>query len=117
MSERVEELPAEERFTQEEEALFIASTLVKKRRPGRPNTPDADKILSNGFSARQWVWIQREAKLRHMDAAQLQRMIADWFIDSIEASRSGPIATPKDDAKFEKLVKATTKRKTKSKRK
>lgn len=81
--------------------------LVTEPRHGR--TPKADRseiILSNGLSARQWEWIQKEAasKTPQLDGAQYQRYIVDIHIDAVEASRAGSVATPNDDEKFEKLV-------------
>ena len=78
--------------------------VIEKRRVGRPNVDREEKIESNGFSKRQWDWIKKEAKAKHIDAAQFQRMIADWFIDSVEASRSPSVATLQDDRKFETLI-------------
>lgn len=78
-----------------------------KNKVGRPRVPEIDKVLSNGFYDWQWKWIKREAKLKGIDAAQYQRMVIRWWIDSVEASRNGSPATPEDDAKFERLIKRT----------
>lgn len=78
-----------------------------KNKVGRPRVPANDKVLSNGFYQWQWRWIKREARQKNIDGAQLQRMMADWYIESVEASRNGSPATPEDDAKFERLIKRT----------
>lgn len=80
---------------------------------GRPLKENrAEIILSNGLSARQWDWIKREAanKVPPVDAAYFQRWMIDVVIAAIEASRTDVVelATPKDDQKFEKLVKQAT---------
>lgn len=85
-----------------------------KQRVGRPNIPVEDKIESNGFSRKQWRWIQKEAKAKGIDAAQYQRMFTDWWIDSIESSRSASVATRKDDLKFERLIKSKKQKKLKA---
>jgi len=79
--------------------------VTEKKRVGRPNVIAAEKIISNGFAQHQWDWLQKEAKAKGIDAAQYQRMILDWWIDSVEAARSASVATPLDDRKFEKLIK------------
>jgi hypothetical protein len=85
--------------------------VVEKPRRGRPDKEDRGSIiLSNGLSARQWEWLQREAnnKVPAVDAAYLQRLAVQTFIDAVEASRTGPVATPEQDQQFEKLVKSKT---------
>lgn len=75
-------------------------------RLGRPPKPDRDEIiLNNGFSKKQWDWYKEEAEKKGMDAMALVRVAAQWFMDSVEASRTGPIATLEDDKKFEQLIK------------
>lgn len=87
-----------------------------KARRGRPVEEDRGEIiLSNGLSARQWEFIKREAanKTPAVDAAWLQRFYIQIVIDAIEASRAGPVATPEEDQKFEKLVKSKSNHKSK----
>ncbi|MEO6564816.1 MAG: hypothetical protein ABIO63_02170 [Casimicrobiaceae bacterium] len=85
---------------------------------GRPKVEVEEKVLTNNLYKRQWNWIQKEAKLKSIDAAQYQRMIVQWWIDSVEASRISSIATEQDDQNFERLVnKSKSKKKKSNKRK
>ena len=92
---------------------------VKKRLRGRPVIirKEGENILSNGWFERQWQWIQREAALIPMDAAVYQRIVMDWWIDSIEASRTGAVVTPEQDQAFEKLVRGAKNSNTRKKHK
>ena len=77
-----------------------------KRGRGAPKKvrKEGEEILSNGFYARQWEWIKKEAVLVHQDGAQYLRWVVDLHIDSITASRTGPVATQEEDKTFEQLT-------------
>jgi hypothetical protein len=78
---------------------------VKEVKLGRPPRIDRDGlILNNGFSRRQWDWFKLEAERKGMDTMALVRVAAQWWIDSVEADRAGPIATPEDDNKFDNFI-------------
>jgi len=72
---------------------------------GRPPREDRGEIVrNNGFTVSQWEWLEREAKSKDMDTMKFIRTIVQWWIDNVEASRSGPIATAEEDNKYDKLV-------------
>jgi hypothetical protein len=75
-------------------------------RLGRPPKEDRGEIIrNNGFSEKQWEWLSKEAESKNMDTMTYVRTYpVQWWIDSLEASRSGPVATPEDDEQFNKLV-------------
>jgi len=84
---------------------------------GRPPKEDRGEIiLNNGLSQKQWDWYRKEAARKGIDGMALVRVAAQWFMDSVEASRNGSIATVEDDEKFEQLIKSS-KRVSKQKRK
>lgn len=90
-----------------------------KRKLGRPPTMDRGEIVrNNGYTERQWSWLEREAKLKGVPTMEyIRRYPVQWWIDSVEASRAGPTATPIDDKEFERLVetKSATNHKKRSK--
>lgn len=72
---------------------------------GRPPKEDRGEIIrNNGFSENQWEWLQQEAKSKGVDTMYLVRNVVQWWIDSVEASRAGSVATPDDDKSFETLI-------------
>jgi hypothetical protein len=87
-------------------------------RLGRPPKEDRGEIIrNNGFSENQWAWLQTEAALKGMDTmAYVRTYPIQWWIDSVEAARSGPVATPEEDKNFDKLTSDNKRKKSKSKR-
>lgn len=73
---------------------------------GRP--PEIDRleiVRNNGYTERQWAWLEREATLKGIPTMEyIRKYPIQWWIDSVEASRTGPTATPIDDKEFERLV-------------
>lgn len=86
----------------------------------RPKDDRGEIVRNNGFTERQWEWFQKEAATKSMDTMTYIRMYpAQWWIDSVEASRIGSVATPEEDEEFNKLIsnkKKVSKRNHKSKR-
>jgi hypothetical protein len=79
----------------------------------RPKEDRGEIVRNNGFTENQWKWLQEEASKKRMDAMELARHAVQWYIDSVEASRNGSIATPQDDKSFETIIKSNHKRKVK----
>jgi len=86
---------------------------------GRPQYEDrGDIVEKNGFTVRQNEWLRKEAKAKGLDTTTYIRMYPiDWWIKSVEATRTGSVATQEEDQAFEELVKKSNhKRSRKSKR-
>lgn len=99
------------------DAVVESETVETKPVRGRPVKTDREEIvLSNGLFKRQWLWIQKEADAKGVDAAWYQRFMVDMVIDSVEASRAGSVATPEEDKQYERLVKQTNHKKKKQTR-
>ena len=46
---------------------------------GRPTVDPKDKVMSNGFTARQWVQVVAEATSRHLSYADVLREAWDVY--------------------------------------
>ena len=75
-------------------------------RLGRPPKEDRGGIVrNNGFSNSQWEWLEQEALIKGMDTmTYVRKYPIQWWIDSVEASRAGSVATQEDDEKFNQLT-------------
>jgi hypothetical protein len=56
-----------------------------KNTRGRNPLPKEEKVLNNGFLPRQWIWLTRRSKAKHMEAMPFVRLIVDEYIASVEA--------------------------------
>lgn len=86
---------------------------------GRPttNTPPEYQMMSNGLYVHQWEWLKAYGRnsVPPKNAAEIQRMAVQWFMDATEASRSSPVFTPEQDQDFEKLSQLSKKKSNKRK--
>jgi len=86
---------------------------------GRPPKEDrGDIVRNNGFSEKQWEWLQKEAASKGMDTmTYVRKYPIQWWIDSLEASRAGSIATSAEDyEQFSELINKKSNHKYKSKK-
>lgn len=66
---------------------------ARKIKLGRPPEEDRlDIVRNNGFTERQWSWLEKEAEKKGVTAMFYARSIVQWFIDEVEASRTGSVA-------------------------
>lgn len=76
---------------------------------GAPSKKEEEKILPNGLRPDQWKYLQEEAEIREVKAAQLLRQGIDWFIEALETGKKIPIVnaeleTAEEEARAKKII-------------
>ena len=66
---------------------------------GRPKSDPLTLKRPNGLTVSQWDRVKQEACTRSMPAAMLLRQIVDWYIISIDSSRSNNATSQHSDSK------------------